>query len=398
VTSNILLGPFGHKYDTYLDYWSWGNFVDNWHGTTFKEYVTLWPYASSASTNGGNYLGMPIFPVDYGKNASFWILDGNPNRYFRVMQGVNIVEGSIYSNRPTIIGGGLLRSDTSGYIKEKVNENMAGYSLAASDTHSLYVDATVRYDQVFYNTDIILMPPTTGTAESSISPPYTYHDKTVTYHVFDQQFSPYMHIAGGTIYVGERQSLTIKGSSLENMWINPEKIVVAKGGTLTISRSSYLNVITDIYVEGGTLIIQPDARIKGNIYVYDEGTVDIRGTFWMNTTGANDDEKLLQGLFVYGEDTVGTNGIIAAGRLKVTTPVPFIHGDNGGGWVGSVHLVGGDWADLVNAPSTLPAPNDVSYFLCDGYDPATGRCMHFGKGSGPGDFDGSWLIGSFGAG
>jgi uncharacterized membrane protein YgcG len=300
VKSNLILAPFGHKYESYLDYWSWGNFVDNWHGTTYKEYLNLWPYALSPSTNGGKYLGLPIFPVDYGRDARFWILDGRSDRYFRVMQGVNIIEGSVYSNRPTIIGGGLLRDGEGGMTKEKVNHAMPGYSLAASTIHSLYVDATVRYSQLIYNTDIILKAPNgTGTAQSTIYRPYTWNDKTVVYHNFDKDFNPTMTIKGGTIYVGERQSLTIQGtvtappsgsatarSPLDNMWISPDKIVVAAGGTLTINKSETTNVLTDIHVDGGTLVIQAGAKIRGKIYTYNGGVVDAKGDYQLDSGGA----------------------------------------------------------------------------------------------------------------
>jgi uncharacterized membrane protein YgcG len=412
VTSNILLGPFGHKFDSYLDYRSFGNFVDHWHGTTYKEYVNAWPYVS-ASTNNGAYLGMPVFALDYGKNAHFWILDGNPDLYFRVMQGVNIIEGSIYSNRETKIGGALLRDGTAGKTKEKVNEAAAGYSLDTSRLYTLYVDATSRYDQLIYNTDIILKAPSgTGTAKSTISRPYTYRDRPalgIAYlgHVeADENYDPTMTIKGGTIYVGERQSLTIEGSILDNMWISPDKIVVAEGGTLTLAATSYPNVFTDIFVDGGTLVIESGAKMKGNIHVYNDGTVDIKGPFWLSTLGPTGPDDPPQGLFIYGEGAIDDEIITASGHLLIPSGIEPPRIDNREGSYnsivyGTVHLVGGGWLDLANAPNMQV--ENIAFFLCSNHDPETGMCMHSyedtgGDGSGSGGTGGTGGTGSGGTG
>jgi hypothetical protein len=399
VTSNLLLGPFGHKFNDYLDYWSWGNFVDNWHGTTFKEYATLWPYASSSSTNGGHYLGLPVFPVDYGKNASFWLLDGRSNRYFRVMQGANIIEGTVYSTRPTLIGGGLLREGTGGETRERVNESMSGYSAGASGSHTLYVDAVVRYDQLIYNTDILLKSPSSGTAQSRIQPPYTWRQKTTSYNVFDRTFEPTMAIKGGTIYVDARQDLTIQGATLDNMWINPDSIVVAQGGSLTIQQSAYTNVLTNIYVNGGSLVIEAGARIKGNIYVYNGGTVEIQGDFRLDSTHDDGDDSTLtsdeakNGILIYGSEMAGrASGISAlgtlilpalnAGTIKIT------------GSANRVHMLGTIDATTLCDSNHQAFPDTTlrtirENLLDDGCNPVTGICEHYGP------IRGDWAMGEY---
>jgi Tfp pilus assembly protein PilV len=421
VTTNLVLGPFGHKHAAYLDFYAWGNFVDNWNGTEPGEVKKLWPSLYNTTHQDG--YGLPIFPVDYGENARFWILDGRSDRSFRVMQGVSIIEGSIYSNRSTIIGGALIRSGDK-YTKDGLNQDIMGFANYDPTDHIMYVEATTRYSQLLYNTDIILKAPTDGkTASSEIRFPQNWRERDnrpqneSADKNKDMTHNPSMTIVGGTIYVGERQTLTIQGAKNyggeNNMWIAPDKIVVDKGGTLVINASSFYNVITDIYVAGGTLIVQPYAMIKGNIYVYNEGVLDMRGVFQLETVGANPSEQLRKGIFIYGPDTVGAPGVKAAGHLTLlsTLQMPYyINGDNGGP-AGPVHLIGGTWANSVTSSnSTLPTPYNVSALLCDGYDTTTGRCPHYNEpppvpdissGGGSSGSDGSggsdgWIVGSYG--
>jgi hypothetical protein len=399
VTSNIILGPFGHKYDNFLDYWSWGNFVDHWHGNDTNEYRTLWPYVSSPSTSGK---GLPVFPVDYGKNAGFWILDGNASRYFRILQGANIIDGTIYSTRPAIIGGGLIRSKgRNNQTTDSINNSRRGFAHYSIEYATEYVEATTRYSQLICNTDIILKAPSSGTAQSLIRRPDTWQDRTDTVPAHDKNFNPAMTIKGGTICVGERQSLAIQGAVLDNMWISPDKIVVGGGGALTIESSAFTNVLADIYVDGGTLTISAGAKIKGDIYVYNGGTVKAEGSFQLDAPdalatghqpgeggaitgeGGNEDTLAAEhkpgGLLIYGAGTIGAtfkdkDGNIVAeitdvGLLEAPAAFAAITGNSG-----KVHLIGGDWADLVKGTKPFSTAGAI---LCDDYDPTTGRCPHY---------------------
>ncbi|MDR1185226.1 MAG: hypothetical protein LBK67_10605, partial [Coriobacteriales bacterium] len=292
VTSNLIIGPFEHKYEKALDRISYGNFVDNWHGTTSNEFKSQWPYIVATARN--NARGLPIFPVDYGENASFWILDKRPDRYFRIMQGASIigkagtVSSTIYSTRPTIIGGALIRSSTGRTTDSLNREEMDGYANLDPLGYAMYVEATTRYELLIYNTDIILKAPSSGTAASVIRRPDTWRDRINLPSTADKlareketSYESAVTIKGGTIYVGANQSLTIQGTvrgaisggdprlkDLDNMWISPDRIVVAQGGELILEPSETFNVLTDIYVDGGTLTIYRGARIKGNIYAY----------------------------------------------------------------------------------------------------------------------------------
>jgi hypothetical protein len=348
-----------------------------------------------------------VFPVDYGKNAGFWILDGNASRYFRILQGANIIDGTIYSTRPAIIGGGLIRSKgKNNQTTDSVNNSRRGFAHYSIEYATEYVEATTRYSQLICNTDIILKAPSSGTAQSLIRRPDTWQDRTDTVPAHDKNFSPAMTIKGGTICVGERQSLTIQGAVLDNMWISPDKIVVATAGALTIESSAFTNVLTDIYVDGGTLTIGAGARIKGNIYVYNGGTVKVEGSFRLDApdalaaghqhgkggtaAGGGGNENTLTpahkpgGLLIYGADTLGAtfadkDGNIVAeitdvGLLEAPAAFAYLDGNSG-----KLHLVGGDWADLVTGTRPFSTAGTI---LCDGHDPITGRCPHYDASTG----------------
>jgi hypothetical protein len=397
VVSNLVIGPFGHKYDTTgtsagnrtsaMDYLSYGNFVDNWHGTNVGDFKYQWDYVKS--TMRDNQKGLPIFPADYGKNANFWILDKRPDRYFRVMQGVNIMEGTIYSTRQTIIGGALIRSNDN-YTTDSLNRAVDGFASLDPTIYATYVEATTRYTLFIYKTDIILKAPSSGTANSLIRRPDTWEDRQDIAKVTakEKQYAPAVIIKGGTICIDKGQSLTIQGSSKNNMWVEPDKIVVAPGGALTIESSAFTNVLTDIYVDGGALTIKKGARIAGNIYAYNNATVNVLGDFTLDSLHSTADEQAHDGLLIYGEKTVeikiGTVTISSAAQIKVPSILPSISGTSG-----KVHLVGGDWTSLVSGTSASVA--NAGSFLCPGYDTRTGRCLHIGG-------SGDWALGVYGSG
>jgi hypothetical protein len=439
VDTNLILGPFAHKHDQRFDYKGEGSFRDSYNGQAdgtkdgTKDAInfgTEWPYA----TGHGN-AGLPFFSVDFGKKAGFWILDGGGSagdKYFRIMQGVNILGGAdsqgpnpeeksiIYSTRKTIIGGALIRgkktstTDTTKYFTtDSVNCDRDGFAVQDVSKYANYVEATTRFSQLIYNTDIILMAPSSGkTAASEIRRPQTWRDRRnmpadtaslTDAYTIDTRYEPTMTIAGGTIYVGERQSLTIQGTvegkesgtvsaivPLDNMWISPDKIVVAEGGKLTIESSKTTNVITDIYVEGegSTLIINAGAKIKGNIYAYNGGTVDVRGGFELKATSSTEYAPQAGGVFIYGDDAVkaaqAAGGALAKitgiGHIVVNGSFPSIT-DGNDALTGQVYLVGGEWGDLGSgATLTLTAPGSTLFFS-DNYNKETGRSEDFGGGS-----------------
>jgi hypothetical protein len=453
-TTNLVLGPFLHKYSsandklyTRFDYEGKGIFIDSYNGKTGKNVASEWGYVNAFGT------GLPVFSVDFGKNAGFWILDGGGSedsggskaKYFRIMQGVNILGGTdseghpdpdeksiIYSTRKTIIGGALIRGKSSSttnssnnYTTDNLNAFLPGFADQTVTSNINYVEATTRFSQLIYNTDIILKAPLSGTAESTIRRPDTWRDRrnmprstgtdaqTLPYRT-DTSYDPTMTIAGGTIYVGSGQHLTIEGTvtgatsgtnaaskALDNMWISPDKIVVAAGGALTIQKSETINVLTDIYVEGGTLNIDKEAKIKGNIYAYNGGKVNIKGDFKLFSPHDDGNDNVLteaeakDGILIYADQLVGkVDGITSPGILilpKVGPGNVQITGSSN-----KVHILGTVDGTTVKKPdltefdaANLKAIKEALKLLCDGRDPTTGTCTHFGF------LDGEWIGGVF---
>jgi type II secretory pathway pseudopilin PulG len=405
VTSNLILGPFGHKYNTDLDFYGRGNFVDNWNGVRVGELKEQWPYILLDSHHDDQ--GLPVFPLDYGKGAGFWILDQRPDRYFRVIQGANIIRGTIYSTRPTIVGGALIRaanksgSVIDGYTTDNLNNAVYGFANTNPASTVSYVEATTRFSQMIFNTDIILKAPSSGTANSLIRRPDTWRDRKDTNRVtaHEKTYEPTMTIKSGTIYVGERQSLTIQGATLDNMWISPDYILVTKGGSLTIQASSYTNIFTDIYVDGGALNIETGARIKGNIYAYNEGTVNVKGSFTLlspHDDGKNNvlsEAEAKDGIHIYGSQLVGKiEGVSQPGTLilPATSPTSVVIS----GSSNKVHMLGTVNKTTLNNPSRQPfAAATVEAIkktlLCNDRDSTSGACRHFGF------LGGGWTAGTY---
>jgi hypothetical protein len=407
VTSNLAFGPFAHKYNDYLDYWSYGDFVDNWNGKKSGESRELW-----GDTSIPIDVGIPIFPVDFGKNANFWILDGRGSNYVWFMQGTNVLDGTIYSTRVTVIGGALVRASAGGagttmypnYTSDGLNRDVWGYVNDNPKTHIQYVETTTRYSQLIYNTDIILKAPASGIAYSAIRRPNTWQDRANTSYITakDKEYNPTVTIKGGTIYVGERQSLTIFGAVSDNMWVSPDQIVVAKGGSLLIESSSYTNVLTDIYVDGGTVTINTGAKIKGNIYAYNGGTVNVTGNFTLLSPHDDGNNNVLteaeakDGILIYGSQLVGrVTGVTQPGTLILPGTGPelvVIAGSSN-----KVHMLGEVDAATLNNPSRQPFSAQTveaikKKLLCNDSDLTTGSCRHFGF------LGGDWTAGAFGHG
>ncbi|MDR2105922.1 MAG: hypothetical protein LBP24_00760 [Coriobacteriales bacterium] len=402
--TNVLIGPFGHKYAGYMDtYWSWGNYMDDVHGTTKGEFKSQWPYVEN-QTHFDDY-GIPMFPADYD-SAGFWVLDGKENRYFRILQGVNIFDGSIYSTRSTIIGGGLIKNHVLGHTTDNVNSGSDGFGEQTSNDYAaVYVEGTLRYGQIIADTDIILKA--SGAAESVIRRPDTWRDRQYRANnipAHDKTYEPTMTIKGGTIYVDEWNRLTIEGTvtgvrsgtdstvvPLDNMWISPDRIVVAPQAQLTIKASATTNVLTDIYVDGGILIIEPGAKIKGNIYCYNGGEVIASGSFRLDSPHEDEwDNELtpveeLDGIHIYGQDLAGVvPGITDSGRLTVVSAA-FAEATVISGSSNKVHLFG-PFGELVEPTVAL---SNIEHLLCNDHDSTDGHCQHFDSKSG------GWLTGAY---
>jgi len=286
--TNIILGPYFSKASNYFGYWNYGRFATNVLGRWDGEFGALFPHASSGVYKSG--LGLNNIQTNY-KNAYFFVMDDDTDRYFRLMQGVNVHGGGIWSNRATVLGGALVGSNNISLTTDNVNSGIDGYLEAgeAAGYESNMVRGTVKMSMLIENADIVLYSdtPDAGMKDSVIRRPDTWRDQRG--HECDAKVEPRMDIRGGTIFVGEGQRLTIQGTTVDNMLISPDKIVVEDGGELVIEASSFVNITTSIYAkEGSALTIKEGAKIQGDIYA--DGQVEILGSFLLNApVTLNDD-------------------------------------------------------------------------------------------------------------
>jgi hypothetical protein len=366
---------------------------------------------------------MPALPVYLGKNFNMYFLDTN-DKSVRLLQGANVLDGTIYSYRGLTIGGGLVKStsSTSGYTTDQINADTTpvGYAYETADAvkHIIYTNRTLRWDQIIYNTDIVLQKPPgsagTVTRASTIRRPDNYASPNIYNAVlYDDStllnFAPKEKIIGGTIYIGAGQTLTVQGSKtytksnytgsgnsgtknvFSQVLVKPTQIVV-DGGKLVIEASEDVNIQTDIYVSGGTLDIQAGAKIKGNIYVYNGGRVNVNGSFQLDSAHTNPDEQKKDGIFVYGESAIGQNGITSKGSVCVDY-IPNLKID---GSANKIHLLGESrdlfYCKVSSTPETLsdiggvfPHPSDFLCFDTDHDVASSGACKHFGA------VEGEWI-------
>jgi hypothetical protein len=198
---------------------------------------------------------------------------------------------------------------------------------------------------------------------------------------------------------------------------NRDKTVVAKGETMTIKKSSTYGALPDIYVDGGTLIIEKDAMIKTNIYAYNGGVVDMRGSY-AQTFPSETNDRVNDGIFIFGKGAFGVKinktTISSAGKLTLPYTTTVSNGvirDTTPG----VHLVGGVWLELVNGTTSTSAQFSGRSLLCTGWDTDEfGLCPHVhgdsdisggdggndggsdSPGTGDASNDGSWITGAYG--
>jgi hypothetical protein len=458
----------GGAENSYFDYWGLGSYVSNPNygqssGDAFRAFTS-----SLGSSAGANKRGMPTVPVYYGENFDLYLHDNvgttdaeRLSPTYRgnmawLQQGVNILNdytydragnikgttGSIYTTRGLTIGGTYTRT-ASGMTAEYVSVGayyekfIDGVNPTAQIVEYF---AQLRYGTIIYNTDIALVT-TLNTTEtprnSAFRPALNYCDVTyppaadtpenMSWRKLQSYYLPQTKIIGGRVYVGAGQTLTIYGGTQlytnptgkwadrklpENatgeysIYVAPKSITVAKGATLIILPSENVNVNTTIYVDGGTLFIQPGAKIKGNIYCYNGGTVDIKGSFSLDAPDApagTDAEELVafnaqSGIHILGTPVVGdlhtTNG-----KLIVPLITPTVSGTSNrihlhGNFVNLVTVgsASGKLSDLSKATSYLCREDTDTNSALPGYD-ANGRCLHPVFTSAP--QPGGWILGPY---
>ncbi|MDR0886895.1 MAG: hypothetical protein LBN22_11215, partial [Clostridiales Family XIII bacterium] len=445
IPSELLFGPYGQIYNSdELDWRNWANYVTHHWGEKqrYRNHVV----AGLDVTNPANALqenlgksGFAFPPVYWGNNFSMYLLDGpHTTEAARIMQGVNIVNktssdgslagGVIYSNRSLKIGGTLTcKGSGSGVTFDGPASKMRGFIGDRGQASLAVVQAT--YHQVIQDTDIVLMSDGNEVKKSEI-----LHPEGIGQNGYST-----LTIKGGTIYVGNNHELTIdseiqdglvvKGevgpdgftpiggergggsqdfynyeSDENHMNIMPKEIVVAAGGTLTIKRNinDRANIETDIYVDGGILNIETAAHIKGNIYVYNGGKVNLKDMMELDKLGNTDSPASGGGgIYVYGSDAVNGFGFKAGGKINFKDAV----GAKLWGTSGRIHLLG-DFKELLtvgdaaSVPDTLPHGKYADDYLCNCHDAETGECKHFkmsppGSGGAGTTEGGTWTMGEY---
>jgi hypothetical protein len=402
---------------------------------------------------GRDSRGMPSYPLYWGEDFSLYLLDNvaptdslkkdaeyKANKAW-LQQGVNILgrpeaHSTVYSTRGLIIGSTQKRTTATTsleYINTAENP-FAHYMQEDPDDSAEAYFAQLRWGTLLYETDIVLVTPDgiNTPRTSSIRRPLRYSDVYQSgenaglgasfWRKFESYFLPKTQIRGGHIYIGAGQTLTIEGGTplyrnpsgaewsptkagtgLEatgeyTMHVAPDDITVAAGATLVIEASDNINITTSIYVDGGTLVIKPGAKIQGNISCYNNGEVVISGDFALYSP--HDDgwdsiltpEEELDGIHIYGEALVGVvPGITAPGRLRIPSAAHAgsikITGSSN-----KVHLVG-PLAELIGVTTgSKPSYSAVKGLLCNEHDETDGSCQHLDA------TPGGWLIGEYGAG
>jgi hypothetical protein len=342
--TNLIFGMYGHKYINGLDAISKGNYVNEWIGQTPGEWDAI--YREARNDRFAQY-GLNNVPVTWDKTR-LMCLDGATDRYLRILQGVSIIDGAVYSNRRTIIGGGLIPAGVNDQSRtaDNVNSYITGYmgnefdSNKNADGGANYVVSSVMYDQVFKDTDIIFAD-SSQPVYSEIRRPNTWQDRASgDLKVTDKAkaFNPKLLITGGEMYVGKNQILRIGtfgkeyvtddpdlmplplGVPLDNMMVAPSNITVANGGKLFIGKSDFVNVNTNIYVSNGAwLEIRRGAKVEGNIIVESGGNAVLNIGF-----SASDSEKAQ----FTGDIFVKKSGTLTVGNYGEITGDIYVDGDD----------------------------------------------------------------------
>jgi hypothetical protein len=381
-STNLIFGMYGDRYDNRLSYQNYNNYSNNWIGQVPGEFNAIYPKADSGRAK---QYGLHNVPVTYDK-TNIWCLDGDGDRYLRILQGVSIIDGVVYSNRQTIIGGGIIAENNVNITTDKINSGLTGYvreSISDSNNCANYVNSAVMYDQVFKGVDFVFKGNSNTITRSEIRRPNTWQDRSGD-KITDQakNFNPKLLITGGSMYVGAKQTLTIQGTvnstttftnatgnvpssgqSLNNMMVSPTSITVAKGGKLVIQSSSSFNVATDIYVSG-ELVIESGAKVRGNIIVETGGVASIKsgaafeGNIFIE---GGDDENPQGGVFTIGQSSkvTGDTWVYEGGTLNIESSCTI---------TGDVHVLG-----TLNTPLGFTLNFSTAGRADGGDNPATGN-------------------------
>jgi hypothetical protein len=371
LTTRLVFGGFLHKYSDYIDYWGWGNYVANpTYGQTSGDFYKT---NTQLNSSANNRLGMPYLPLYYN-DFNLYLLDKGNDPNAMILQGVSILDGTIYSYRGMTLGTGCVKKNsTDGYMNNLVSSNVDGFDYLTYSAGN-YWAYTLRWDQLIYNTDIILKNyPGEAEKYSYIRTPNSSADTTRVSNTQNANFHPTEKIIGGTIYVGTGQTLTIE----RGVTVQPEKVIV-DGGTLIIrgsnSGDSY-NLEAPVYVKNnGEMILEANTKIKADIYVYDGAFLQIASSVtWTNdyvpgpasfiSSNAAKNISVTPftadgGIFIFGPKSKDASGtLVGAGHLwNIKSTSGYLNSINMTD--GKIHMLGGAFMNDIN---TRWAPIDEDY-------------------------------------
>ncbi|MDR2156708.1 MAG: hypothetical protein LBO81_02870 [Clostridiales Family XIII bacterium] len=413
VDVDLLFGPYAHTYQygslsSALDFNGWGLYANRSFGREEGALARLVPQLLPLNGyTAETQPGMPIVPVCWGRDVGLYLLDGDVRKSAWVMQGVNILDGVVYSYRNLILGGSLTAEGhpMTGRTVEGYNSTVPGYSDGTTHDRAVYTNFIPRFNQTIADTDIVLLAPgvegddrrASVVKSPSVTPADTLlskEDMEKAETLLTKDFSVFRHrrtdIIGGTVYIGSGHDLTIEGVARDGtsvfdaspavkkytqtgdyteytvegtrLNVSPDRIIVSDDATLTVEASAYRTVDTDIYVSGGALTLRAGANIRGNIYCYGGGSVVIEGDITMDAPLSLLPDTEKSGIYVYGSGAVGTDGE-ERGKGDVAIPAGTIMYGNAGG----IHYLGDDFSDERYAVCVCGSPAAESH-----------RCGHFG--------------------
>ncbi|MDR3135845.1 MAG: hypothetical protein LBU07_00155 [Coriobacteriales bacterium] len=273
-------------------------------------------------------------PTNWSAGTSLYILDGvTTNHAAALLPGLNItqdtqtggaVAGVIYSTRSLAIGS-IPSPEQDAEADATLTRLLARPNLPTDDAVAqvgvsdldVMGALAMNTDLSIMNTDILLVAPPGKQTVSVFRSPAASLGATA---------GNSLSIEGGVIAVGERCSLSIEtdAAGLGSVYLSPRALIV-DGGELSLTSASQGAVVinSDIQVRnGGRLRIGENVTIKGNIYAFGGGLVEIAGSFRLEGRSVSlDAASVPGGIFILANnsfDSAGNslgNGYFTANRF-----------------------------------------------------------------------------------
>lgn len=279
----------GHKKIVYYTKDFEGSTEDHWSNITLGTYY-----------GGGTTPPKDGEPLAY-QNLSLYFTDTS-EKTFEINSGINITSGTMYTKRSTTIG--TVFDDTGQSSANR--QNLINYSK--------------RNDLVFETYNFVFANPGDGESQR--------HSRMQGAGVSAGDGVSKTIMNNGSILVQANHELTIGSGAVINAQAN-KGIVIEPGGSLVIEGNT--QITGNIYVSNGaTLTINGNAQITGNIFC--SGTLNINSSFELYALNNNQDNIDLgyistnaehgncTGIFIYNDTTIGVGTLNIASGCSVLSP------------------------------------------------------------------------------